>query len=125
MVWSFPPINSTANDQNTDHTTNSKIFYNGKPAVFPHDFLNNEDETKQSEYLNENPNVFRMPLRIILQNIGIALNNIIHDMIHGNSNILTTDDRLLYFGLFLIILGGVSVVILLFLQNLTPEKRKK
>lgn len=109
MVWSFPPNKDIAN-------TNKKYFYNGAPVVVPEDFMHQDEINK---YWNENPpHILKMPFKRILRNTGITLNNVMKDSMNSKSDAFHKDDRIMYLGVFVLILGIILTLIASFLINL-------
>lgn len=119
MVWTLPPFSDLENEHNrTKKIYNPNIsqntvyqnIYDIKPRI-----VTDTSETR----LEENISIFRLPLSVIIKNIANTLLLILIDLTNVNSysninnflKVFMVENRLMYFGIFIII---VSLYILLF-----------
>jgi len=118
MVWTLPA---------TITTTTKKIFSNGAPSNFFNSDKNIYNENKQKKFKHESPNLFDLSIPQIFRNIANTIHNIIYDILNYNSNdsdnsssgilnIFFKDDRLLYLGIIIIIVGILIFILIIFLE---------
>ncbi len=93
MVRTFPALH--------DNSKTATIFYNGKPVIVDPDFMEDKEEPD---------NLFKLSASEFLEKEAQALTAMFNELTEKNAyrnlfHIFRKDDRLVYFGIFAMMLG--------------------